>query len=558
MRPTSLNYKILKNLMSKSRRFNLPFEIDYIIIYTFLYKYCSDNLKDHFMMVVKDKEMTLDEAYRDEYTHELLREDAMHLFGYHIENPDAFIDEVINKTYSDRFFLTDFFRVFPQNIQFAENSKDKKYFDLLFRTMKEELNIKEYEFNNEMNFAIKEIIFSISKLDLFDNQFEFRRVFDVISKSRMMHIRSSPDYISQVLSTLISCEKKSIKSAYDPFMKNGSALMNLSDLCETGVTYYGKESDRLTYLYTIARFFINIFYLNHVVFKNEDATQSIDIDGASFDAILSEIPVSIKNYHSSNKNQSFEIAKRSKRGELEDMLLEKFGMDSNSFEQDSDLNLALENLLEKIDVEKDSEEKFTGEYESLKDSEFLFLINLIDSLKDDGIMAISISQNFLYKNSLQTLRKYLTIEKNYIDTIISIPEELGRTRPEVVIVFKKNRTNRDILFIDMSKDYQTQKSPMMFPGLFRRNLILSNDTINKMRDVFVNRLTITKFSNVVKLGEIVKNDFNLAVSRYVDTFEGEFVKLEELTYEKREIDENVKRLNLKIEKMMDELNIRFK
>ena len=213
MRPTSPNYKILKNLMSKSRRFNLPAEIDYIIIYTFLYKYCSDNLKDHFMMVVKDKEMTLDEAYNDEYAHELLKEDAMHLFGYHIENPDAFIDEVINKKYSDRFFLTDFFRVFPQNIQFAENSKDKQYFDLLFRTMKKEINIKEYEFDNEMNFTIKEIIFSISKLDLFDNQFEFRRVFDVISKSRMMHIRSSPDYISQVLSTLISCEKKSIKSS---------------------------------------------------------------------------------------------------------------------------------------------------------------------------------------------------------------------------------------------------------------------------------------------------------------------------------------------------------
>ena len=63
-------------------------------------------------------------------------------------------------------------------------------------------------------------------------------------------------------------------------------------------------------------------------------------------------------------------------------------------------------------------------------------------------MAVSISQNFLYKNSLQTLRKYLTHEKNYIDTIISIPEELGRRRPEVVIVFKKNRTDDDILFID--------------------------------------------------------------------------------------------------------------
>lgn len=408
-----------------------------------------------------------------------------------------------------------------------------------------------------MNLAIKEIIFSISKLDLFDNAFEFRRVFDVISYSRLMNVESNPEYVSQILSTLISCEKTSIKSAYDPFMKDGTSLMKLSDLCETGVTYYGKEEDKLTYLYTIARFFINIFYLDHVVFKNEDATQSIDIEGASFDAILSEIPVSIKNYHSANKNQSFEIAKRSKRGELEDVLIEKFGIKSDSLSQDADWNIAMENLLQKIDVEEDSNEEFTGEYGSLKDNEFLFLINLVDSLKDDGIMAVSISQNFLYKNSLQTLRKYLTHEKNYIDTIISIPEELGRRRPEVVIVFKKNRTDDDILFIDMSKQFKTQKSAKLFPGLFRRNLILANETINKMKDVFINKLTISKFSNVIKLDEIAQNDFNLSVSRYVDTFEEDFIRLDDLTVEKREIDENIENLNLKIEKMMKELDIRF-
>ena len=38
------NYSILKNLISKSRNFKLPDEIDYIVIYTFLYKYCSDSI----------------------------------------------------------------------------------------------------------------------------------------------------------------------------------------------------------------------------------------------------------------------------------------------------------------------------------------------------------------------------------------------------------------------------------------------------------------------------------------------------------------------------------
>ena len=55
----------------------------------------------------------------------------------------------------------------------------------------------------------------------------------------------------------------------------------------------------------------------------------------------------------------------------------------------------------------------------------------------------------------------------------------------------------------------------------------------------------------------MKNNFNLSVSRYVDTFEGKFIRLDDLSFEKREIDRNINELNVKIKKMMDELNIEF-
>ena len=217
----------------------------------------------------------------------------------------------------------------------------------------------------------------------------------------------------------------------------------------------------------------------------------------------------------------------------------------------------MENLVEKINLENELGTDFVGEYESLKESEFLFLLNLVDSLKEDGIMAISISENFLFKNSLETLRKYLTCKKNYIDTIIRIPNEIVRSRPEVVIVFKKNRTNKDILFIDMAADYETQRSGRAYPGLFRKNIVLDNKTMAKMENVYLNKLTIPKFSNLVSLDEIKCNAFNLSVSRYVDTFEGEFISLDEVAVEKQEIESNIKSVNVKIEKMMDELDIRF-
>ena len=68
---------------------------------------------------------------------------------------------------------------------------------------------------------------------------------------------------------------------------------------------------------------------------------------------------------------------------------------------------------------------------------------------------------------------------------------------------------------------------------------------------------LSKFSNLISITDIEKNEFNLSVSRYVDTFEGKFIKLTDLKKEKEEIDSNINELNLKIEKMMDELNIRF-
>lgn len=550
------NFTILRQLLSKYRTAKLPNEMDYIVLYTFLYKYCSDNIKDFLSLELKDKELTIDESYRNPAYQEIVSFDALKLYGYYIKRPEAFIDEVVNNNYSKPGFLPDFLKIFPEYSIFSSEYHNLKYFDEFFKTIDNEIDT--YEYDDEVTANICEIINLISQLDIFDLDLEFSEVFDIIFSSRFTHVTSNPEFITQILSRIVLSEKQTIESAYDPFIKDGSSIMKLREEIEYGLSYcYGKDVSKLNYLHTIVRFFINNFSFKNVFLKQEDALDSVDINGASFDVILSRIPIAIKNYYSSNINQSREISKRSKRSELENLLLNNFGMDGDSFKVDSELNNALENLVNKIDVDSDLNIDFNGEYEPLQDSEFLFLLNLIDSLKDDGIMAISISENFLFKNSLEILRKYLTFKKNYIDTIIRIPNEINRSRPEVVIVFRKNKLDNDILFIDMSTDYETQKSKIFYQGSFRKNLILDNQTIEKMVRVFVKRLSLPKFSNLISGDEIKNNNFNLSVSRYVDTFEGEFISLDELVMEKQDIDSNIKDLNKKIEKMMDELNIRF-
>ncbi len=556
MKRKSTNYTILKQLMSKSRMFNLPSQIDIIIIYSFLYKYCSDIIKNYLLGELKDKELTIDEAYKNMPYQEQLIFDSLKLNGFYIKKSEAFIEEVVNSNYHKKGFLNEFLKVFPQNIIFESEYHSIQYFDYLFEAIDREIDI--FEFSSEETENIGEIIHLISQFDIFESDFRFTEVFEVISASRLMHVDSNPEYIVQILSSLVLSDKKIIGSAYDPFIKDGASIMNLHQYVGYDLNYtYGKDEDKVNFLYLIVKLFINNFSLNHVFLKHENGLDSIDIDGASFDVVLSRIPIAIKNYYSSNFNQTREIAKRNKRSELEHILLEKFGMDGDSFKEDGELNKALENLVNKIDLGNDSNTDFTGQYESLKDSEFLFLINLVDSLKDDGIMVISISENFLFKESLETLRRYLTLEKNYIDTIIRIPHEIIRSGPEVVIVFRKNKIREDVLFMDMSSDYETQRNGLAFPGLFRKNLILDNGTIKKMTNTFLNKLTLPRFSNLIGIDEIKENNFNLSVSRYVDTFEGEFISLDELVIEKQDIDSNIKRLNSKIDEIMNELNIRF-
>ena len=540
--------------MHISRRQELPSEINYIILYTFLYKYCSDHTKSCVLLELKDKELTIDEAYRSGVYQGELSFDSLKLNGFFIKKPDAFIDEVVTNYYLKPGFLEEFLKIFPQNTIFNSEYHNMQYFDHLFKIVDD--NLYRFNFDSETNKTIGEIIYLISKLNVFDDDLEFREVFNIIFTSRLINIDSNPEYITQILSELILTEKKAVNSVYDPFMKDGNSFARLNDKLEYGLKYcYGKDADELNFLFTMARFFINGFSFNNVFLKHEDAIDSVDINGASFDVIISRVPIAIKNYYSSNIKQNMEIAKRNKRIELENILLNNFGMDDDSFKQDNELNQALENLVEKIDFNDSMD--FKGEYESLRDSEFLFLINLIESLKQDGIMAISISENFLVKDSLEILRKYLTIEKNYIDAIIRIPNDIIRTRPEVVIVFKKDRTREDILFIDMSSDYDTQRSGHAYPGLFRKSIILDEKTISKMNNVFLNKLEMPKYSNLISIDEITENNFNLSVSRYVDTFEGEFISLNDLISQKEEIGGNIDDLNLKIKKMMDELDIRF-
>ncbi len=559
-RPSS-NYRTLRSITSKMRQLESSRESQYLIIYSFLYKYCSDKLKVHLLDFCRQRSISLDEAFRDEIIREAFKKDAIAKLGYFINDSKCFFDRVIDDNYQDRFFLFAVYEMFCEHIEFGEDSKYRQYFEFIFKEVDHAVNFNKFEFTNPKHLIVKEIIFSISKLDVFEEGFPFEKVFDRFCQSRQVNVDHDPDYINELISAIVNSNAKYLDDIYNPFLNDASLLVNLfKDSGFKSTNIYAKGQDQLTYCCGLIKLLMNGFDLNSINAEFSGPLEPFEDVSLKFDVIMSRFPtITQRHLRMLNVTQSYEILKKNQMKQVKSLLSDKLNIDEDSFDKNSELNNALENLIDKMDFDMDMDSQFVGEYESLKDSEYLFLINMINSLKDDGIMVVGMHQSFLVKNSLQTLRKFLTLEKNCVDAIISIPDELSRPeRLQIIMVFRKKRLTDEIVFIDTSKDFKTKKAPYAMQGSYNtRNLVLADSTISDVLDVYNNQKIIDKFSNVVKISDLKSHDYNLSISRYVDTFEGEFINLEDLKNQKSEIDKNQKKLNKKIELMMKELDIRL-
>lgn len=547
----SHNRTVLKNLIRQERNYaheEIAANFNYFVLYSFFYKYVSDTFKNFL------ESSDIDDIYGDEETRNSLRQESLKELGYFIKSPKAFVDDVVDEEYTGDYYGSRFFSKLQECIEFESGSECEKYFTEIFSIVKNAVTL-EFQHDSRSELILRDYIRYIIKFDINEEEFSFRDVYDIIASLRNVKVPATPDYISELLTAIITSQKNSVGDVYDPFLRDGSCLFDVSSAMKIEKVY-GKDDNELSYFYCLIKAIINGFGPENISFYNEDAIKSMSVDNRHFDLIVSNISGSSK-YSRRYFPQSLESPKADDNSELKDDLLLKFR--GSELEKDKNVMDALNTLLREVEASKISNQfAFDEEYESLNDSEFLFIINMLNCLKDDGIMAISLSQNFLFKKSLTLLRKFLTHGNNYIDAVISVPEGLGRgVRPEVVIIFRKDKGADDIVFIDISKKYRTKKSHKAVAGLMRRNLLLSDGCLDKIVDIYRKREIIDGLSNVISLKQLEENDFNLSMSRYVDTYGGKFIKLEDLAGDKKEIDSNLEKLNKKIEKMMEDMDIRL-
>lgn len=165
-------------------------------------------------------------------------------------------------------------------------------------------------------------------------------------------------------------------------------------------------------------------------------------------------------------------------------------------------------------AEKDHFGRFRRGIPPKTKGDYAFISHMIETLKPQtGRMGVVVPHGVLFRASTEgKIRKQL-IDENLLDTVIGLPEKLffGTGIPAAILLFKKQKNNNKVLFIDASREFKSGKNQN----------VLTTENIQKIVDTHKTRETTDKYSYLATLEEIAENDYNLNIPRYVDTFEEE-------------------------------------
>lgn len=286
----------------------------------------------------------------------------------------------------------------------------------------------------------------------------------------------TPRQVSEVMAQIVA-KTSNIKSIYDPTVGSGSLLLTvnkqLADDVQKNLSYYGQEKNTATYNLTRMNLLLHGVRPEKMTIKNGD-TLSQDWpedperpnEGVQFDAVVMNPPYSVKNW---NK--------------------EKLKVNDPRFE-------------------------IAGVLPPDSKGDFAFLLHGLFHLGQNGTMAIVLPHGVLFRSSAEAEIRERLLEKNYIDTIIGLPKNLfTNTSIEVaVVILKKNRKiGEPVLIIDASHN---------FMKVGKQNVLKEKD-IAKIVDTYVERRQEEGYSHLATREEILENEYNLTISRYIETIEEE-------------------------------------
>lgn len=443
------------------------------------YKYLSDKLLEKVVEIADEslEEFNTQEKqtglYRDLLADEEIKSDLIETLvdtlGYDIE-PKYLFNVLTDQAKQNTFQLNDL------NKAFIELSTKYDQFNGLF----DDVDLKSKKLGSDdqqRNITITEVLKKLNDVDVIGHNgdvigdaYEFLIGQFASEAGKKAGEFYTPHEVSDMMARIaaIGQEDKKLFSVFDPTMGSGSLMLNIRNYINhpESVKYHGQELNTTTY---------NLAKMNlilHGVDKEDMRLRNGDTlnkdwptdEPYTFDSVLMNPPYSAK-----------------------------WSAD-DTFLDDSRFNRY-------------------GKLAPKSKADFAFLLHGFYHLKDSGTMAIVLPHGVLFRGAAEGVIRKKLLEDGSIDAVIGMPANLffGTPIPTTVIILKKNRATRDVLFIDASNEFIKGKSQNK----------LSKENIEKIVDTYKKREDVEKYSHVATFDEIKGNDFNLNIPRYVDTFEEE-------------------------------------
>ncbi len=148
-------------------------------------------------------------------------------------------------------------------------------------------------------------------------------------------------------------------------------------------------------------------------------------------------------------------------------------------------------------------------------ADFAFLLHGFHFLGKEGTMAIILPHGVLFRGGAEERIRTKLLKDGNIDTVIGLPANLFFSTgiPVCILVLKKCKKPDDVLFINASDHYEKGKRQ----NRLREGIDGEPNDIQKIVETYKFRKEETRYSRLVSMDEIEKNDYNLNISRYVST-----------------------------------------
>ena len=355
------------------------------------------------------------------------------------------------------------------------NPTYKKVFDNIFSTLQSGLS-KLGDSSGSRDKAVRDIIDLINDIpttnknyDVLGYIYEYL-IFKFSTAAKDDGAFYTPHEVSSLIARIIAdaMKDKTELNVYDPTSGSGSLLLNIGKeaskyIDKDNIKYFGQEKITETYQLTRMNLIMKGVGVSNIFVRNGD---TLEDDWPYFDEETSYEPLRVDAVVS---NPPYSLK-----------------WDPSTRENDPRLKYGLAP---------------SGK------ADYAFLLHCLYHLKNDGVMAIVLPHGVLFRGGSQGVIRKNLIEHNNIETIIGLPSNLFYATgiPTIIMILRKNRTNDNVLFIDASQNYTKEKT---------QNVLRECD-IQRIFDAVKERKSIPNFCRLVNKSEIISNEYNLNIPRYV-------------------------------------------